>query len=73
MADNEKRSNTPLYLLLALAGLMVAAAVYDFFTVARDSTYDAKFLSLSAQQSLISQSVVPVSYTHLTLPTICSV
>ena len=37
---------------------MVAGAVYDFFTVARDSTHDAKFLSLSAQQSLISQSVV---------------
>ena len=58
MADNEKRSNTPLYLLLTLAVLMVGAAVWVFFTVARDSTHDSKFLSLSAQQSLISQSVV---------------
>ena len=58
MADNEKRSNTTLYLLLGLAVLMVAAAVYDFVVVARDSTHDSKFLSLSAQQSLISQSVV---------------
>src|SRR5579871_4626802 len=58
MADNEKRSNTPLYLLLGLAGLMVAAAVWVFFSVARDSKSDGKFLSLSAQQSLISQSVV---------------
>jgi len=58
MADNEKRSNTPLYLLLTLAVLMVAAAVWVFFSVARDSNHDGKFLSLSAQQSLISQSVV---------------
>ena len=58
MADNEKRSNTPLYLLLTLAVLMVGAAVWVFFAVARDSTHDSKFLSLSAQQSLISQSVV---------------
>jgi twitching motility protein PilJ len=58
MADNEKRSNTPLYLLLGLAIVMVGFAVYDFVVVARDSTYDTKFQSLSAQQSLISQSVV---------------
>ncbi|HEX2668638.1 MAG TPA: methyl-accepting chemotaxis protein [Gammaproteobacteria bacterium] len=58
MADNEKRSNTPLYLLLFLAAIMVAAAVYDFVVVARDSTRDTQFLRLSAQQSLISQSVV---------------
>src|ERR1051325_7829680 len=58
MADNEKRSNTTLYLLLGLAVIMVAAAVYDFVVVARDSTHDSKFLSLSAQQSLISQSIV---------------
>ncbi len=58
MADNEKRSNTTLYLLLGLAVIMVAAAVYDFVVVARDSTHDSKFLSLSAQQALISQSIV---------------
>jgi twitching motility protein PilJ len=58
MADNEKRSNTPLYVLLGLALVMVGTAVWVFFTVARDSTHDAKFLGLSAQQSLISQSVV---------------
>src|SRR6267142_1135960 len=58
MADNEKRSNSALYALLILAGLMVLAAVWDFVLVARSSTHDAEFLSLSAQQSLISQSIV---------------
>ncbi len=58
MADNEKRSNTALVLLLALFALSLAGAVWNFVNVGLNAGRDKEFLGLSAQQSLISQSVV---------------
>src|SRR5579859_3784055 len=61
MADNEKRSNTALVLLLVLFTLSLAGAVWNFVEVGLWSGRDKEFLGLSAQQSLISQSIVRAS------------
>ena len=58
MADNEKRSNSALYVLLTLFALSLGFAVWNFVQVGLNSGRDKEFLGLSAQQSLISQSVV---------------
>src|SRR5690242_5700840 len=58
MADNEKRSNTALVVLLVLFLLCMAGAVWNFLQVGLNSSRDKEFLGLSAQQSLISQSLV---------------
>ena len=58
MAETQKRSNKALYALLVLAGIFIALAAWDFVTVARNASHDNEFLVLSAQQSLLSQSIV---------------
>ncbi|HET7174791.1 MAG TPA: type IV pili methyl-accepting chemotaxis transducer N-terminal domain-containing protein, partial [Gammaproteobacteria bacterium] len=58
MADNEKRSNTALVVLLALFTLSLAGAVWNSVQVGMFATRDKEFRGLSAQQALISQSVV---------------
>src|SRR5579871_3659567 len=58
MADNEKRSNRALIVLLVFFVFCVGFAAWDFVQVGLYSSRDKEFLNLSAQQSLISQSVV---------------
>ncbi len=58
MAEMQKRSNKALYLLLILALILIALAVVDIFEVGRYSAHDNEFLSLAAQQSLLSQRMV---------------
>src|SRR5579863_6074835 len=58
MADTEKRSNKALVVLLLLVAAFVGFAVVDFVEVGVYSNRDQEFLKLSAQQSLISQSMV---------------
>ncbi|MDE2090391.1 MAG: type IV pili methyl-accepting chemotaxis transducer N-terminal domain-containing protein [Gammaproteobacteria bacterium] len=57
MAEIQKRSNRALYLLLILAFMLIGLAIWDLVAVASNSTRDSEFLSLNAQQSLISQTL----------------
>ncbi len=57
MAEIQKRSNKALYLLLILALILIGLAVWDLVAVARNSSHDNEFLSLNAQQSLLSQTL----------------
>ncbi|MGE5625081.1 MAG: methyl-accepting chemotaxis protein [Bacillota bacterium] len=58
MADNEKRSNTPLVVLLLLFASSLGLAVWNSVQVGLYATRDKEFRNLASQQSLISQSVV---------------
>src|SRR5690242_6967785 len=58
MADNEKRSNTALFFLLALFALSLGAAVWNFVQVGLNSSRDQEFRGLSSQQALLSQTLV---------------
>src|SRR5215469_14868610 len=58
MADNEKRSNTALVVLLLLFAASLGLAVWNSVQVGMYASRDKEFRNLSAQQSLISQSVV---------------
>src|SRR5690242_12931019 len=58
MADTQKRSNKALYVLLVLAAAFIGLAIWNFVQVSRFSTQDNEFLSLSAQQAVLSQSIV---------------
>ena len=58
MADTQKRSNKALYLLLVLAATFIGLAIWNFVRVSQYSTQDNEFLSLSAQQAVLSQSIV---------------
>src|SRR5579863_901964 len=58
MADNEKRSNTALVVLLLLFVASMVGAVANSVAVGAYATRDKEFRGLSAQQALISQSVV---------------
>lgn len=58
MADTQKRSNKALYVLLVLAAVFIGLAIWNFVQVSRFSTQDNEFLSLSAQQAVLSQSIV---------------
>ncbi len=57
MAEIQKRSNKALYVLLLLAILLIGSAIWDLVKVAGFSTNDNEFLSLNAQQSLLSQTL----------------
>jgi twitching motility protein PilJ len=61
MAEIHKRSNKALYVLLVLAIFSIGAAIYDLVAVARNSAHDSEFLSLNAQQSLLSQTLADSS------------
>ncbi|HET7395499.1 MAG TPA: methyl-accepting chemotaxis protein [Gammaproteobacteria bacterium] len=58
MADTQKRSNKALYVLLVLAAAFIGLAIWNFVRVSQFSTQDNEFLSLSAQQAVLSQSIV---------------
>ena len=61
---------TALYILIPVALLLVAFAVWLFFWAVDSGQYDD--LDSPAHRILFDDDD-PVSYTHLTLPTICSV
>ena len=58
MAVTRKRSYKALYLLLILALILIALAVWDMVMVGRNSTQDARFTALITRQSMMSQSLV---------------
>ena len=58
MADTEKRSNKALVALLVLFVVCVGLAAWNFVQVGLYSSRDKEFRQLSAEQQLISQSIV---------------
>src|SRR5690348_13772385 len=58
MADTEKRSNNALVALLVLFVVCVGLAAWNFVEVGLWSSRDKEFRQLSANQQLISQSIV---------------
>ena len=58
MADTEKRSNNALVALLVLFVVCVGLAAWNFVEVGLWSSRDKEFRQLSAEQQLISQSIV---------------